>query len=58
MKIIKNSGIVNSKIVGFILVSQKKAWQSVCSSISPSLIIINLEIVVKELLGLSNLSKA
>ena len=50
--------ILSLKLIFFILASLKKFWQSICSCICFALIIVDLEIVLRELLGLADLSAA
>ena len=54
----KNTAIFSSELICFILVFLGKPQQSIFSYICLALTIINAKIVVKELLGLANLSEA
>ena len=55
---LNNSCIFNLKNFFLILALLKVAKQSISSSISLALTVINMEIVVEELLGLANLAEA
>ena len=54
----KNLSIFSLKLFFFIEASLREARYSVCNSISPALSIINLEMISRELLGLSDLTRA
>ena len=55
---IENLGVLISKNIFFSLALLRKAKQGISCSISFSLIIIDLKVVSRELLGLANLIKA
>ena len=54
----KDFAILSLKLIFFILTSLQELWQSICSRIYFALAIINLEMILKELLGSTGLSKA
>lgn len=53
----KDLGILSSKLFFFVWTSLRKARQGVCSSISLALVVINLEVVLRELLSSSDLMR-
>ena len=54
----KDSAILSSELLFFILAFLKKPRQNICSRICLTLAIVNLEVVSRELLGPANLSGA
>ena len=54
----KDSAILSFELIFLILASLEKPQQSICSYICFALTIIDLEMVLRELLGLADLSKA
>ena len=54
----KNSAILSSELILFILASLGKSRQSICSRIRLALAIIDLKVITRELLGPTDLSGA
>ena len=54
----KDLAILSSKLIFLILISLKNLWQGIYSYIYLALVVIDLEIVLRELLGQMNLSGA
>ena len=57
MKLIKNLNIISLKIIFLTLIFKKKVKQSICNFIYVILIIVYLEIIIKELFSLINIFK-
>ena len=58
MQAIKNFATFSLKLIFFILVSLKKLWESISNYIYFALLIINPKVILREFVGLINLSRA